>query len=436
MIPSRRWLRVAMGLALVGLLGLLVPGAWRMLLVADGVWLLALWWDWRRSPVASALMVTRQAPGTWSVGRPLPLVHVWRARVDAPVTLRVRETWPAPLAALASPIRTLEIPPGGSAREEVTLIPPRRGVGSGGRLDLQLGGPWGLAWRRGRLEEPWALTILPNLSLAGVRGLPASQRRREAGQRQLRRPGEGRLFEGLREWVPGDDTRNIDWKATARRAKPIVRQYEDERRQPVLLALDAGRLMVAESGGVSRFESAVTAAVRLAHAAVERDDDVGLLVFDDGIRVSVPPSRGREGLRRILFALAGVEPRLVEPDYPAAFRELAARNRRRALTVIFTDVIDARASDALVGQAVGLRPRHVPVAVTMRDPAIELAATARATTPQAAYERAAAEAMLGARAEALDAMRRGGVVVVDVSPAGAAEAIVREYEQLKRRGVV
>ena len=118
-----------------------------------------------------------------------------------------------------------------------------------------------------------------------LRSLPSrASRRREAGLRNMRRPGEGRLFETLREWVPGDDTRIIDWKATARRGKPIARVYEDERRQQVLLVLDAGRLLTAESDGVPRLEAAVSAAPRRAHAAVEHDDTVGILIVADTIQ--------------------------------------------------------------------------------------------------------------------------------------------------------
>lgn len=436
MLPTGRWLGLAALLALLSVAGAAWPGAWQLLLLADAAWLALLWLDWRGAPAAAELVVTRHAPTTWSAGRPFALRLDWRRRGGRGVTLRARETWPAPLAGLDVPTRTITLPAGGAAHEELTLVPPARGAGMGGRIDLQLLGGLGLAWRRDHVDVPWSLTVLPNLSQAGARALPAAQRRREAGQRLVRRRGDGRLFEGLREWVPGDDTRGIDWKATARRGKPIVRQYEDERRQPVLLALDAGRLMVAESDGVSRFEHAVTAAVRLAHAAVERDDDVGLLVFDDAIRAYVAPARGRQGLRGVLYALASVTPRLVEPDYPAAFRELAGRNRRRALTVVFTDVIDARASDALVANASALRPRHVPLAVAMRDPALERAATAPAAHAADAYRRAAAEALLSARGEALDAMRRAGVVVVDAPPAAAAEAVVRTYEDLKRRGAI
>ncbi|MGH7519262.1 MAG: DUF58 domain-containing protein, partial [Gemmatimonadales bacterium] len=265
---------------------------------------------------------------------------------------------------------------------------------------------------------------------------PGAARRRQAGLRNVRRRGEGRLFEGLREWVPGDDTRAIDWKATARRGKPIARQYEDERREQVLLVIDAGRLLTAEADGTPRLETVLEAALRLAHAAVEHDDNIGVMIFADEIQSFVPPSRGRRALRNVLDALAAAEGRLVESDYPAAFRELALRNRRRALTVFFTDVIDRTASSALLTHAATLRPRHLPLAVTLRDPALERVAQAAPASVAVAFERAAAEELLHARDEALADMRRRGILVLDVAPAGAAEAVVERYEQLKRRGLL
>jgi uncharacterized protein (DUF58 family) len=287
------------------------------------------------------------------------------------------------------------------------------------------------------VEQPWQATVFPSLVGASPRALPPeARRRREAGLRNVRRLGEGRLFEGLREWVPGDDTRIIDWKATARRGKPIARQYEDERREQVLIVIDAGRLVTAEIDGVPRLEAIVDAALRLAHAAADQDDNVGLMVFADEVQRFLPPARGRRALRAIVEALADVEGRLVESDYPAAFRHLAAHNRRRALTVLFTDVIDRTASEALVAQAATLRPRHLPLAVTLRDPALERVAAGRATGTAAAFERAAAEELLLAREEALADMRGRGVLVLDVPPAGAAAAVVARYRLLKRRGVL
>jgi uncharacterized protein (DUF58 family) len=214
----------------------------------------------------------------------------------------------------------------------------------------------------------------------------------------------------------------------------MTRQYEAERRQQVLLVMDTGRLLTADVQGVSRLDYAVQAALELAYAAAQYDDNVGVMAFADGVQHFVAPLRGRTGLKQVLDVLAVLEPRLVEPDYPGAFRYLAARNRKRALTVVFTDVIDRFASEALVANVATLRPRHLPLAVTLRNPDLDALAALRPATPSDAYRKAAAEELLRARDEALGHMRRSGVMVIDVPPARAAQAVVQRYLELKRHG--
>ena len=203
-----------------------------------------------------------------------------------------------------------------------------------------------------------------------------------------------------------------------------------------MIVLDAGRLLTSESDGRARLESAIDAVLHLAHSAVGHDDNVGLLIFADEVLHFSPPARGRRALRGVLDALAGVEGRLVESNYPAAFAYLAARNRKRALTVLFTDVIDRTASDAVLSQVGSLRPRHLPLAVTLRDPALERLGNARPKNVDVAYQRAAAEELLQAREEALAELRSRGALVVDVLPDGAARAVVMQYERLKRRALI
>lgn len=439
MLPSRRWLLVALGLGLLAPLTLLAPAAGDLLFAADALWLLALLADaWRIGSLDLARFpVEREAPPAFSVGRPLPAVYRWRNPTGRALPLRVREVVPATLTRVEGDERRLVLPPGGAFREEVLYAPLRRGKGSGGRLHLRALGPMGLAWRQGKRELPWQVVVYPNLRTAALKALPSQvQRRREAGFRNIRRLGEGRLFESLREYVPGEETRSIDWKATARRGKLMSRQYEDERRQQVMIMIDAGRMLTAEFEGRARLESAIDAALELAHSAVAHDDNVGILVFADEVLSYVPPSRGRRALRGVLDALAGVEGRLVEPNYPSAFAYLAARSRRRALTVFFTDVIDRTASDALVVQVGSLRPRHLPLAVTLRDPGLTRLASGRPAGLEAAFERAAAEELLEAREEALGELRARGVLVLDVAPDAAARAVVEQYERLKRRAAI
>jgi len=426
---------VAVALAMIAPLALVWRPAALILVLIDLCWIGAL--------VADSLLVksrnatvSRAAPLALSVGRPAIVDYDWSNPGPDRIMLLVREQLPEPLGRPAGADRRLELRPHERLREHLTITPVARGRTEGGSLTIRVLGPLGLVWRQQSANLPWAVSVFPTLDGVALRALPPAARRREAGLREVRRLGAGRLFESLREWVPGDDIRLVDWKATARRGKPIARQYEDERRQQVMLMLDAGRLLTADTGEGPRLEAAITAALRLAAAAVEHDDDVGILIFADTVQRYVPPARGRRALRAVLDALAAAEGRIAESDYPAAFRYLAARSRKRALTVLFTDVIDRTASEALVSHAATLRPRHLPLAVTLRDPALEHAATARPTGLQAAFERAAGEELLQAREEALAVMRGQGVLILDVPPGGAAEAVVQRYLQLKRRGML
>jgi uncharacterized protein (DUF58 family) len=377
------------------------------MLLLDALWCLALLVDAYLVSDPEAIEVLRDVPPAFSVGRALPVSYVWHNKGKRAATVRVRERFPEPLGGVNTPLREVTIAAGARTREELNVMPAHRGKGRGGDIHIRIRGPLGLVWRQSKRVIPWDATVYPSLIGASIRALPTqATRRREAGFRNIRRLGEGRVFETLKEWVPGDDTRTIDWKATARRGKVMARQYEDERRQQVLLVIDAGRQMTAESDGVSRLEAVINAALQLAHSVVEHDDNVGLMVFADEVQTFVAPARGRRALRAVLDGLASAEGRVVEPNYPAAFSQLASRNRKRALTVVFTDVIDRTASEALVAQVGSLRPRHLPLAVTLRDPALEALSTRRPASTQEAYERAAAEELLSAREEALGDRRR------------------------------
>jgi uncharacterized protein (DUF58 family) len=433
---TRRACWVGAALATLGLVGAWVPAALDVMLLADAALLLLVWLDATLAarPGPAGLGVTREAPPAFSVGRTGEVTYRWVNGTPRRAQLRLREVRPDLLGGLQPP-RRLVVPPRGAARETLAVVPERRGRERGGAVVVDSIGPLGLGRRRGTVPLPWDAAVYPPLVSVRLRASVAqAQRRRQQGITPLRQLGEGRLFESLREWVPGDDLRHIDWKATAKRGKVITRQYEAERRQQLLLVLDTGRLLTAEIAGVSRLDYVVQAALELAYAAAQHDDNVGVMAFADGVQHFVAPQRGRVGLKRVLDVLAGIEPKLVEPDYPGAFRYLAARNRKRALTVLFTDVIDRFASDALVANVASLRPRHLPLAVTLRNPELDHVAGLRPGTAHEAFRKAAAEELLRAREEALGYMRRAGVLVLDVPPERAAAAVVAKYLELKHRG--
>ncbi len=433
-LPTTRALTVFALFSVVGLVGFLTPFALDLMLLLDTFLFVAVGTDCALAVDPRVIEVTRNAPCVFSVGRTVEFTYSWRNRASRPARLLVRETRPGLLGGVLMS-RELCIGSGAVLRESVAATPNRRGKETEGWFAVRSKGPLGLGQRQGRLLLPWMVTVYPNLPVTRLKAsIAEAVRRAEGGIRPTRQPGEGSQFESLREWVPGEDTRQIDWKATARRNRVIARQFEEEGRQQVLLVLDAGRLLTADVAGEARMEHVVRAALWLALAAFHHDDNVGVMVVADQILHYVPPQRGKRGLRQVLDVLAVVEPILVEPDYPAAFRHLAVRNRKRALTVFFTDVIDRLASETLLLHVESLRTRHLPLVVTIRNPELDRIAHAKPGTIREAYRKAAAEALLSARHEALGELRSSGAVVLDVSADRASSAVVEKYVELKRRG--
>jgi uncharacterized protein (DUF58 family) len=326
----------------------------------------------------------------------------------------------------------------GPGREEAVtwqVRADRRGDAEYRDVHVRVLGRLGLAWRQRRIERSDPLRVLPGvLEVRRYRLLGLHNRLREAGFRPVRQRGEGGSFESLREYARGDDPRIIDWKATAHRSKLIVRQYEAERRQNVMLLVDAGRMMTEKVGERERLDYALTAALLLADVAALHGDLVGLMVFADRVQQYIPPSRSSNST--LAEALGAVHARIAEPNYPAAFTYLAKQLRRRSLLVAFTDIIDAQASSALVAHLGKAASRHLPIVVAIRNPDLEATAQLDATTETEVYRRTAAEELMQARSAALLQMQRSGVLVADSKPTDAVPNVVNRYLDVKRRGLL
>lgn len=435
-VPTSRlatWLAIA---ALTWLLPL--PSPWLALVsgIAIASVVAAAVWDLLHLPPRDALTVTRTAPTQLGSGDDGVVTHVVTSAWPRDTRVELAARVPASLGGGAVRSDAMTVTAFGTATTTTPVRGLRRGPASIGAAALRVHGRLGLmdAIRDVALDD--RVQVVPSLSQVRRFRLLAVQRRlRDAGVRQLRRRGGGMSFDALREYVPGDDPRHIDWKATGRRGTAQVREYTVEQGQTVIIALDAGRLMTQVAGDRSRFEYAINACLVLADVALQGRDKIGLLVFDDAIRAWVPPSSGTAALRAIRTALAGCEARLAEPDYALAFRTLAQRQRSRALVICLSDVIDVRASRAVVTHARHAALRHFTVFLALRNDMLVAAAHPSAAGDElTAWRGAAAESLLDARADALQRMRRSGVQVLDVAPQAMSAALVNRYLSIKARG--
>src|SRR6185437_11866979 len=204
-----------------------------------------------------------------------------------------------------------------------------------GQIAVRFVSPWRLVWKQARVGEPISVKVYPNMRRAREAELKAlGTRSFVAARRKSQWRGEGRDFESLRDYVRGDEMRHISWTATARRGKLVTRQYQMERDQTILIAIDAGRLMTARIEKETKLDSAVHAALALMSAAARAGDNAGLMVFGRKIKTYLPPGRGHEHIEAALEALYSVEPEMIEPSYSRAFEFIAANCKRRSLVIL------------------------------------------------------------------------------------------------------
>jgi len=380
--------------------------------------------------------IQRRVDEKLSLGAANRIVLRVRSRCHRPVELRIKDS---PPVAFSTPERAVRVSvaPYDTLDASYLTIPRGRGDFTFGDIHVRGLGRLALSTWQTLVPARRCVKVYPNLLEVGRYELMSRMDRlQDVGFMRAGLRGRGTEFESLREYVQDDEFRAIDWKATARRRKPIVREHEVERSQNLVLMLDAGRMMTAEVGGMSKLDHAVNAALMLAHVACSADDAVGMIAFGRQVESFVPARKGRAQVGRILEQLYAVQPTLDEPDYRTAFSLLADRMRKRALVAIFTDLVDADASQRLLSHVAALRPRHLPLLITMRD--TDLVGLSRQTPHevQDVYRRAIAADALAQRDAALAWTRSRGAGVLDVPAGKLTVSVVNEYLRLKARGTL
>jgi uncharacterized protein (DUF58 family) len=432
--PTRR---LGMLVAVVALLWLL-PGDVGALVapVALGGVVLGAIVDALRLPVRDDITVDRAVPERMGLGDHYEISYEIASAAPRAVSARFYDAIPNGVTANVER-GSFALEPGRTMELRVDAVGERRGRHRFGPAALRLETSLGLMARLVSLEIFAETTVVPSLSnVRRLRLLAMQNRASDAGVRALRQRGEGTAFAGLRDYVPGDDPRLVDWKASARHGQLTVREQTIERSQAVDLMVDCGRAMTQLAGRYSRFEQVLSAALVVCDVAAASGDRVGLLAFDDEVRAYVPPLKGLSALRGLRASLSGLDASLTEPDYASAFRVLAARQRRRALLILFTDVVDSRAAQSFLAQAKRAAQRHLFVVDAIQNEALVAAARPTSAGSAALYRSAAAEELIREREEALARLRAAGLTVIDIDAARMAASVVNRYLEIKARGLL
>lgn len=429
-VPTRRLgvvtLAVAAVVALVPIdLSILVP----VVLLAVVVTV-----DRLRTPAPWKVPVRRQLPAvlpldgqgeiTWIVGSP----------AGRTVQVAIADELPPSLGAIRRRA-SLRVPAGGQARASSELRPSRRGTFRPTDVTVRVTGPLGLVHRQADRPLPGQVQVHPSFRSREQAELRLRRARvLTEGQRATRRRGEGTEFEALRDYVHGDAFRHVDWAATARAGRPIVRTHRSERNQQVLVLLDAGRVMAGAVDGVPRLDHGMDATLALATVATRLGDRVGMVAFGARTRAVVPPRRDTDQLRRLSTAMHALEPELAESGYRDAFRTTLGRFHRRALLVLITELAAEVVQETLIPALPLVLRDHAVIVASVRDPQVARWRDGDASTVGEAYRAAAAAGLLTERERTAALLRRHGVVVVDAIPGDLAGAVVDAYLDVKLGG--
>ncbi len=298
------------------------------------------------------------------------------------------------------------------------VTPFERGAEAFSRnLSAPSSAPWDWAQKEVRLPTDEPVRVYPNiLALREFDLLKQQGRLKELGIRQSRMRGLGTEFESLRDYAEGDDYRKIDWKASARRGKLVVRQFEQERNQCVMLCIDIGRHMLAEVNGVRKLDHVLDALLMLTNAAAMAGDYVGLLVYAENVRRYIPPRKSRAQVGIIIEAVHDLIAEPVESDPVAAFAYFATRWKRRSLLVNFTDYEDVdRAKDLTIAFGPMAR-RHLALICRVQDPRIDEVLQSTVATVDDMYRKAAANLLMEDRKAATHLVGAAGIHNLDSEP--------------------
>ncbi|MEU5298429.1 DUF58 domain-containing protein [Streptomyces umbrinus] len=427
--------------ALLAALGTLPVGIWEPswtgILAVNVPLALACACDFALAAPVRRLGLTRSGDTSARLGEAADVTLTVTNTSNRPLRARIRDAWPPsswqPGTEIAASRHELTVPAGERRRVTTRLRPTRRGDRHADRVTIRSYGPLGLLTRQASHKVPWTVRVLPPFTSRKHLPSKLARLRELDGRTSVLTRGEGTEFDSLREYVPGDDTRSIDWRATARQTTVAVRTWRPERDRHILLILDTGRTSAGRVGDIPRLDASMDAALLLAALASRAGDRVDLLAYDRRVRALVQGRSAGDVLPSLVNAMARLEPELLETDARGLTSTALRTAPRRSLIVLLTTLDAAPIEEGLLPVLSRLTQRHTVLVASVSDPHIARMAAARGNT-EAVYEAAAAAQAQAERHRTAEQLTRHGVTVVDATPNDLPPALADAYLALKAAG--
>lgn len=423
----------ALGLAVAVLPAAVAPRLWPLWLATVVIGVAALLLDALLSLPQRALAVSFTPPERLYIGAQDPLTIRFETTQPRATTLTLR----AEFDALLEPPADQQVHLQTHAEVELPLIPRRRGTTTLHAIWLRWQGPLGLIARVQRVPIDLAVPITPNVRAVRAAALRLYDARSFlAGLKAQKYDGDGSEFDALREYRAGLDPRALDWKASARHRKLLVRSFRAERNHNLVLAFDTGHLMGEPIDGVPKLDRAINAGLLLAWYGLRMGDRVGVFGFDEQIRGFLKPVGNLRAVSAIQRACAELDYSPNETNFTLGLSHLGQKLRRRSLIVVLTDFVDTVTAELMLENLGRLARRHVVVFVSLRDPALDAEVAQPPTHALSMHRAVVANDLITERQTVILRLQRRGVLCIDTPPDRISAHLINRYLDIKRRELV
>ena len=320
---------------------------------------------------------------------------------------------------------------------QYSLRPVKRGEYSFGALNILVQSPLNLISRRFRFSSDKMVPVYPSyLQMRKYELLAISQRLTETGIKKIRRIGHNQEFELIKEYISGDDIRTVNWKATARKSRLMVNQYQDERSQQIYSLIDKGRVMQMPFNGLSLLDYAINASLVISNIAIKKSDKAGLITFQDKIGSVLSASRLNNQMTTIQEVLYNQKTAFLETDYSVLYTTIRRSVSQRSLLLLFTNFESVYSLQRQLPYLINLAKQHLLVVIFFENTELKSLIEKKTKNLKEVYHKALAERFSFEKKMIVKELQKVGIQSILTPPEKLTVNTINKYLELKARNLI
>lgn len=327
--------------------------------------------------------------------------------------------------------------PGNEKNFTYELRPVERGEYDFGNINVFLQTKLGFIRRKYTITAEDKVPVYPSfIQMRKFEMYAISNRLTDVGVKRIRRVGHTMEFDQIKEYVPGDDVRSINWKATARANDLMVNQYQDERSQNVINIIDMGRVMKMPFNGLHLLDYAINTSLVISNIALLKEDKAGLITFSNDHSVVVKPEKKRTHIQRIQEALYKLETNFLESDFERLLISLRQHINQRSLVLLYTNFETLSSMERQLPYIQRIAKDHLLVTIFFENTEMTKLQQKEAETMGEIYTKTIAEKFAFEKKQIVKALNQRGIHTILTPPEELSVNAINKYLELKARGLI